>query len=607
MDVIKLLPENVANQIAAGEVIQRPSSAVKELLENSIDAGASEVKLIVTDAGKSLVMVIDNGSGMSVADSKMAFERHATSKIRVADDLFSLKTKGFRGEALASIAAVAQVELITRQETDQVGTMIRIEGNKIMEQRECVCNKGTSISMKNLFFNIPARRHFLKSDTVELRHIIDEFQRVALAQPEVKMIMINGSEEIFNLPSANLKQRIGHIFGKKIDERLVSIREDIVGLKIGGYVCKPSGSKKNSSLQFFIINNRYIRNRYLHHAVVSAFEGLLREKQQPEYFICLEIDPKEIDINIHPTKTEIKFENEHTIYTLLRSAVKHSLGMFNVKETIDFTLDNSLELPYSYKDKEPEKPQIIVDKDFNPFKLDYDLGSSKKETNYAQKKSGSWEGLYTNLKDDIYQHLEKLPEHKTQQNLFESRLNFSDKGVSFILFENKYAVLSREGNIYFINISRAHQRVLYEKFLKEMNSANIVGERLLLAREVELNAVDRIEFNNKKELLEKIGFRLESNQGKYFITSVPSFLIEENYSEIFMDLLEDDSNENFGIDVFAKKMSKKLSAKTSELHNDAFIRQLIKDLFLCQDYLISPTGKKIYFVFSAKDIDNKLA
>lgn len=382
-DIIRLLPDNVANQIAAGEVIQRPASAVKELLENAIDAKASEVKLFLKEAGRTLVQVVDNGIGMSPTDARLAFERHATSKIRIAEDLFSLHTKGFRGEALASIAAVAQVELITCQEGEEVGTSLLIEGNKIIQQQPVVTQKGTSIAMKNLFFNIPARRNFLKSDTVEYRHILDEFHRVALAHPNIYFSLHNNDQEQIVLPATTLQKRIVQLFGSKLNERLVPVEELTDIVRIHGYVCKGS-ARKNKSLQFFIVNNRFIRNRYLHHAVTSAFEGLLKEGEQPEYFLYLELDPKHIDINIHPTKTEIKFDNDQAIYTLLRSAIKHSLGQFHIFPTIDFSLDESNEVPYSYKDREAKTPTYQVDRNFNPFQMTQE--EPNRSSSFSKKK-----------------------------------------------------------------------------------------------------------------------------------------------------------------------------------------------------------------------------
>jgi DNA mismatch repair protein MutL len=374
--IIQLLPDHVANQIAAGEVVQRPASVVKELVENAVDANATEIKLIIKDAGKTLIQVIDNGKGMNVTDARLCFERHATSKIRHAEDLFALHTKGFRGEALASIAAVAHVELKTKQDQEELGTHIIIEGSKFVSQEVAVLPKGTSFLVKNLFFNIPARRNFLKSDNVELKHIIDEFERVALAHPAIHFVLISNGAEIFNLPSSNYRQRIVNIFGGKTNEKLVPVNEETEIITISGFVGKPEFAKKNRSEQFFLVNDRFIKSSFLHHAVMSAYEGLLKDANQPSYFLYLQVPTHTIDINIHPTKTEVKFDDEQALYAILRSAVKHSLGMFNVAPVLDFDRDATLDTPYAYKDIKSDVPLIQVDSTFNPFVTDTKKSSS---------------------------------------------------------------------------------------------------------------------------------------------------------------------------------------------------------------------------------------
>jgi len=374
--IIQLLPDHVANQIAAGEVVQRPASVVKELLENAVDAKATDIKLIIKDAGKSLVQVIDNGSGMNVTDARLCFERHATSKIRQAEDLFSLHTKGFRGEALASIAAIAHMELKTKLEQEELGIHIVIEGSKFMSQDVAVLPKGTSFAVKNLFFNIPARRNFLKSDTVEYRHIIDEFQRVALAHPKIHFSFYHNGSDMYNLPPSTLRQRIVNFFGGKTNEKLVPVTEDTEMMQIQGFVSKPEFAKKNRGEQFFFVNDRFIKSPYLHHAVMAAYEGILKEGSQPSYYLYLTVPPNTIDINIHPTKTEIKFDNESAMYAILRASIKHSLGQFNVAPVLDFERDANLDTPYHYKNLEAEMPTIQVDRTFNPFAEDKPVKSS---------------------------------------------------------------------------------------------------------------------------------------------------------------------------------------------------------------------------------------
>ena len=404
--IIQLLPDHVANQIAAGEVVQRPASVVKELLENAVDAKATDIKLIIKDAGKSLVQVIDNGLGMNVTDARLCFERHATSKIRLAEDLFALHTKGFRGEALASIAAIAHVELKTKQDQEELGTHIIIEGSKFMSQDVAVLPKGTSFAVKNLFFNIPARRNFLKSETIEYRHILDEFQRVALAHPNIHFTFYHNGSENYNLPQSNFRQRVVNIFAGKTNEKLVPINEDTDILKVSGFVSKPEFGKKSRGEQFFFVNDRYIKSGYLHHAVMSAYDGLLPNGVQPSYFIYLEVPPNTIDINIHPTKTEIKFDDESALYSILRATIKHSLGQFNVAPILDFNRDSNLDTPYEFKNQTANYPTISVDSNYNPFGNNPIENNNKDNSNnYSSFKkpefTANWQSLYTDLRQDI--------------------------------------------------------------------------------------------------------------------------------------------------------------------------------------------------------------
>ena len=391
-DIIQLLPDHVANQIAAGEVVQRPASVVKELLENAIDAGATTIKLLVKNAGKVLIQVIDDGKGMSVTDARLSFERHATSKIKVADDLFNLNTKGFRGEALASIAAIAHVEMKTKQALDELGTLLSVEGSVFTSQDVIATPNGTSIAVKNLFFNIPARRNFLKSDTVEFRHIIDEFQRVVLAHPSINFSMYHNGSDLFNLLKGNFRQRVVNTFGGKTNEKLVPVEETTEVLAISGFVGKPEYSKKSRGEQFFFVNNRFIKSPYLNHAITSAFEGLLQPGRHPSYFLNLQVCPRSIDINIHPTKTEIKFDDEQTMYAILRAAVKHSLGQFSIAPVLDFERDKNLDTPYEFNGAQASHPKVEVDRAFNPFSKAHSETSS-----YTKPASQSWEGLYVGL------------------------------------------------------------------------------------------------------------------------------------------------------------------------------------------------------------------
>lgn len=608
-DIIRLLPDNVANQIAAGEVIQRPASAVKELLENAIDAKASEVKLFLKEAGRTLVQVVDNGIGMSPTDARLAFERHATSKIRIAEDLFSLHTKGFRGEALASIAAVAQVELITCQEGEEVGTSLLIEGNKIIQQQPVVTQKGTSIAMKNLFFNIPARRNFLKSDTVEYRHILDEFHRVALAHPNIYFSLHNNDQEQIVLPATTLQKRIVQLFGSKLNERLVPVEELTDIVRIHGYVCKGS-ARKNKSLQFFIVNDRFIRNRYLHHAVTSAFEGLLKEGEQPEYFLYLELDPKHIDINIHPTKTEIKFDNDQAIYTLLRSAIKHSLGQFHIFPTIDFSLDESNEVPYSYKDREAKTPTYQVDRNFNPFQMTQEEPNCS--SSFSKKETKAWESLYSIPSS----YGERIPS-KANESLEEDssaspllQLEVENKTRTILYFQRKYIITYLRDKILIINAPRAHQRILYERYYKRLNEGKSVSQSLLFPLEFEFSSTEILSLEPLIPLLNKAGFLLEIRQNIVSVTGLPSLVKESQVLEILHTILKESlegiPQEEFSQqEALAKDLARSLSLKAGQSLSLEEQEQLVSDLFSCTETTLSPFGKRIYTSLTLNELEGR--
>ena len=612
-DIIQLLPDYVANQIAAGEVIQRPASAVKELLENAIDAKATEIKLIIKDAGRTLIQVIDNGIGMSPTDARLAFERHATSKIRVADDLFHLHTKGFRGEALASIAAVAQVELTTAQEGEEIGTELVIEGNKIISQQPSVVNKGTSIAMKNLFFNVPARRKFLKADSVEFRHILDEFHRVVLAHPDIHFYLYNNATELYNLPVASLRKRIVQVFGSKLDERLVPVEEKTDILNIYGFICK-SSFKKNKSLQYLIVNQRFIKSPYLHNAIKNAYEGLLKENEQPEYFLYLELSPELIDINIHPTKTEIKFENDHIIYALVRSAVKHSLGQFQVFPSIDFELSQENEVPYSYKDKEAKLPTYQVDSNFNPFQMDFDSQAPKQEKYTSskpfdyKKHSPSWENLYTGIPSKVNE-FQQIKEEPSMPNLLDS-LSVEASKQTILYFQKKYLITYLKEKVLIINATRAHQRILYERFTKNIRTGINVSEQLLFPLEFEFSPTEVLSIISLSSVLETAGFLFETEGNKVRVLGLPTLVKESQALEILKDLIadnmEDIPQENFSQeDILAKNLAKTLSIRSGQSLSSEEQEQLIADLFSCKECNVSPFGKKIFTELSINEIDSK--
>ena len=614
-DIIKLLPDHVANQIAAGEVVQRPASVVKELLENAIDAGSQTIKLIVKDAGKTLIHIIDDGKGMSDTDARMSFERHATSKITNADDLFNLSTKGFRGEALASIAAVAHVELKTRPEGSDIGSHITIEGSKIVQQIPCASPKGTSLAVKNLFFNIPARRNFLKSNNVEMRHIIDEFQRVALAHPDIALQLYHNDGELFNLPPGNRKQRISGIFGKKTNERLVPVDEDTDIVKIGGYVVKPEFAKKTKGEQFFFVNNRFIKSAYLNHAVSAAFEGLLPDRARPSYFLYLEVDPGSIDINIHPTKTEIKFDDEHALYAMLRSTVKHSLGQFNIAPVLDFDRDQSLDTPYDYKDKFAATPQIQVDRTFNPFENVAPPKKGMQRAEYEKPVTDGWEQLYEGLRKDPGQGEESKITYESDQvtgNLFKDDSEASAKADSTTYqLQNKYIVTTIKNGMIVIHQHRAHQRVLYEELLKNITLASSVSQQLLFPLVLSFSPSELAIFLQLKEGLENTGFVFGDVKDEALeITGIPTAVTEAEVPIIIEQLLSDLENEvpDVGFsqtDALAKSMAKSMAVKSGEPLEASSREHLVNSLFACKEPTVSPSNKTTFISITSDELEQK--
>ncbi len=613
--IIQLLPDHVANQIAAGEVVQRPASVVKELLENAVDAKATDIKLIIKDAGKALVQVIDNGVGMSVTDARLCFERHATSKIRQAEDLFSLHTKGFRGEALASIAAIAHVEMKTKQEQDELGNHIIIEGSKFVSQEPAVLPKGTSFAVKNLFYNIPARRNFLKSETVELRHVIDEFQRVALAHPNIYFTMYHNGSELFNLPNSNFRQRIVNVFSGKTNEKLVPVQEETDILTIQGFVGKPEFAKKNRGEQFFFVNDRYIKSGYLHHAVMNAYDGLLPNGAQPSYFIYLHVPPNTIDINIHPTKTEIKFDDEHALYAILRSSIKHSLGQFNVAPALDFDRDPNLDTPYEYQNKTADYPTVQVDSTFNPFmdekpsKSYSGGGASYRKTETSQ----SWESLYVGLKQDTVEvEPFAFENEEVTASLFDEKEEEQTIKRTYQIHK-KYIVSPIKSGMVIIDQSRAHQRVLYEQFLTNMTVHQASSQQLLFPLQLHFS-------NNEMKLIAELQPSLE-NTGFVFedfatdaihISGIPVNTTESEVSIVLEQLLSDledgipDSSFSQN-DTIAKSMAKSLSVKTGVYLTEKEQENLVNNLFACKEPNVSPFQKPTFITMRVEDIDKKFA
>ncbi len=609
-DIIQLLPDHVANQIAAGEVVQRPASVVKELLENAIDAGASSIRLIVKDGGKTLIQVVDNGSGMSTTDARLSFERHATSKISCAEDLFHIKTKGFRGEALASIAAISHLEMHTRLEEDELGTEIRIEGSKVISQDFTAVTPGTSIAVKNLFYNIPARRNFLKSNQVELRHITDEFQRVALAHPGVEFLYYNNGSLLFNLSKSETRKRIVQVFGRKTNEKLVPVEEETPQIKISGYICKPEFAKKRRGEQFFFVNGRFIKSSYLHHALMSAFEGLIRTDHIPGYFIFLEVDPATIDINIHPTKTEIKFEDEHTLYAILRSAVKHSLGQFNVGPAIDFDSDPNLETPYQLRNKIPDMPEVSFDSSFNPFKV---KGMQAGKVSGPRNGNSGWQDLYVGLESDLGDMAEM------------SRLNFEEDSketgelfnmsavstVTTLQLGRKYILCTIKSGLLVIDQHRAHQRVLYEQLLKSLTLKETLSQQLLFPLVLSYNTSEIKMLQEMEESLGTLGFSFDQWEADQVeIKGIPPFMKEDEVGIVLDSLLADyllnsDTETISQANMLAKSLCKTMAVKTGDAMDATSQIALVNDLFACKEIDRSPFNKPIIITITEKDIEHK--
>ncbi|MBS1638231.1 MAG: DNA mismatch repair endonuclease MutL [Bacteroidetes bacterium] len=613
-NVITLLPDSVANQIAAGEVVQRPASIVKELMENAIDAGASHIKLIVKDAGKTLVQVIDNGVGMSPVDARMAFERHATSKIKKAEDLFSLHTKGFRGEALASIAAVAQVELKTKRADDTVGQLIEIEGNKLIRQEECQAPTGSSFTIKNLFYNIPARRNFLKEDNTELKHIIDEFERVALPHPDIHFQLYSNGHEIFNLPAAAPLQRIMGVFGNNQKEKLVAIHENTDVVKIEGYVGKPAAAKKKRGDQYFFVNDRFIKSPYLNHAVYEAYKELISSDTHPAYYLFLSVPPDTIDINIHPTKTEIKFRDEKTIYALLHSAVKRALGKANLAPSLDFNSEMSFEIDYT---KTAVKPTISYNPDYNPFKTDSPKspggsgsGSSqswqKQESPLQQSNKQNWETLYESYVNTPGEKEIVFEEKEAEQTAL------IHESVDYKCFQlyNKYIVTSHQSGVLLIDQQRAHERILYEHYLKTRDKNNVTAsQQSLFPVTLELSPNDFALIETLIPHFKLLGFDIEPfGKNTMVVQGTPADLGEFNVVEMIEGILETYKLNTFDtkldpFDNMCRSMARNASIKYGKHLEEEELKLITEHLFACENPMYSPSGKPILMEIEKSEID----
>jgi len=608
-NVITLLPESVANQIAAGEVVQRPASVVKELLENAIDAKATFIKLIVKDAGRTLVQVIDNGTGMNPIDARMAFERHATSKIKKAEDLFNLHTKGFRGEALASIAAVAQVELKTKREEDVVAQLVEMEGNKFIRQEECQAPTGSSFSVKNLFFNIPARRNFLKEDSIELKHIMDEFERVSMPHPNIHFQLFSNGNELYNLPASNLIERLSGLFSKSLQTKLVPVDEVTDVVKISGYIGKPESAKKRRGDQYFFVNNRFIKSPYLHHAIAEAYRELIPHDAHPAYYLFLEVNPHTIDINIHPTKTEIKFQDEKIIYALLHSAVKRALGKANLSPSLDFNAEMSFDIDYT---KSVAQPQINVNKEYNPFNKELSTGRTsypkENETTLQKHNTQNWENLYQSYTTADYSVEQNTgqPEQRSQQGA----LSYDHADYKGFQLYGKYIISAHHNGLLVIDQQRAHERILYEHYIATRSQkTNAASQQMLFPITIELTPNDFKLIETLMPHFKLLGFDIEPfGKNTIVVQGTPAELGEFNTQEMIEGILETYKLNTFDVklDPFENmciSMAKNAGIKYGKVLLDEEINLMLEHLFSCQNPMYSPSGKPVIMEMSKPDLE----
>ena len=599
LDIIKLLPDSVANQIAAGEVIQRPASVVKELMENSLDAGATQIDLIVKDAGRTLISVIDNGCGMSETDARLCFERHATSKIKKADDLFSIRTMGFRGEALASISAVAQVELMTRRKEDELGTKIYIEGSVVKDQMPKPMSIGTNFTVKNLFFNIPARRNFLKSNEVEMRHINDEFSRVAMMHPEVGFSLTNNDKEVYHLTPGNLKQRIVGLCSKDYDKKLLPVQQETETATINGFIVKPEFLRKTRGEQYFFVNKRFIKHAYLHHAIENAYQELIPKDCYPGYFINIEIDPKEIDINIHPTKTEVNFQDVKLVYAILHSAVRKSIGQNNLAPLLDFDTTPELGIDFgeaSRMDRPVIEPKVDFNPSFNPFK-------SSSQTRHSS--SGNWRIMYEN-NDTVASNINKI------SNFDDAPTTIVENKNLYLQLQQSYIVTTVKSGLLIVDQNLAHKRVLYEKYLKEIENSTEASQQELFPQHITLNQNDASLLKEINPDLEKIGFRIQQMSANTFvINGTPAdsknkdavALLEKILDVYKTNLVDLKLDKKLNI---ARTLASQLAIKSGQSMTPTEMQDLIDRLFACAVSEVSPDGKKIYTILNVNDLKTRL-
>jgi DNA mismatch repair protein MutL len=605
MSIINLLPDHIANQIAAGEVIQRPASVVKELLENAVDAGATHIQLIVKDAGKTLIQVLDNGNGMDSQDAENCFLRHATSKLQTATDLFALQTKGFRGEALASIAAIAHVCLKTKQENQDTGIQIEIEGNQIKNRQEVICNKGASFEVKNLFYNVPARRNFLKSDAIELGHIQTEFERVALAHPELHMSFQHNGQDILQLPAGNSRMRIAAIFGKGSNEKLVPIEEQTDIVRVNGYIGKPEMAKKSRGEQYLFVNQRFFKDPYFHHAITKAYDGMISEKHHASYCIFLEVDPQKIDVNIHPTKTEIKFEEDRFIYSILLSSVRQALGKHNIFPTLDFESESAFEVPSEVRKSEPVAPQISVDPSYNPFQSTSASAPRGNNQNYSNALRQEGFGSTPPSPED-WQQFYQIEEQTSVQNetIFEE-----DTQVKQFLFHDKYLVSPTKSGFLFIDIRRAKNRILFDELIQHFVAQPLASQQLLFPIERTLAKEAKLTWQSQKNLWTQLGFGFEISEDQLQIMAVPALLSAVDLEYCIDELTAAATYSDIESGDIAHFIVAKLAfigSKNYSIQHNEEVEHFIDTLFQSPQHTTTPNGKPIMFTLGFDELAKKL-
>lgn len=598
-DIIHLLPDSVANQIAAGEVIQRPASVVKELVENSLDAGATKIDVLVTDAGKTCIQIVDNGCGMSETDARLAFERHATSKIRKADDLFSLHTMGFRGEALPSIAAVAQVELRTRMADSNLGVAIAIEGSRVTDQQPVACDVGANFMVKNLFFNVPARRRFLKSNQTELNNIVGEFEKIALAHPEVRFTLHNNGDVVYDLSTGSFLQRIADIFGRRMNQQLLHIEVDTSLVKLTGFVGTPESARKRGAKQYFFVNGRYMRHPYFAKAVAMAYERLIPADEQVSFFVCFDVDPARIDVNIHPTKTEIKFEDEQAVFQILLAAVREAVGKFDAVPQIDFTPNGiDADIPaFNPNDRNPEQPKVSFSGDYNPF-----------NTPVRQTVPRNWDTLFTDAKRQPA--VEETPPAPPATIIPESHENvFEGRTLEHYQYKGRYVVTAVHSGLMLIDQHRAHIRILYERYFRQLSERKAAGERLIFPELVQLNAGERTALGAIANEIVAAGFDISDlGDGSFAINSLPAGTEKLNATELLRDVLNDAAGHakiKEEVDKhIALTLAKHAAIPYGATLDNAGMNKMIDELFSTATPKYTPDGKLVVVIIPQERIES---